>query len=526
MNNKNNKNNKDIVGVRIFHCKDGNVLITFVDPNLGFKYIVVKAIKNPATAEIVEVQQVYADHINTFKAAEELLKTFWPTAKLDPGYISSSYRPEIFVDGSNALLKYGYAIAPLDLIDPKDLSNTRTFKQFLIDIIKNPTTPEGVISDIELIELTASDKRKYDLKKREIKSEDSWVYIPQEQRPAFIPVVSDALKLSTEKRAEFKCAMDHILYETAGESSVNIAFKGPGGTGKTTMAEVIALVLNLPYAVLTGHPQMEKDDFWMHIIPNVNTSGWTMQETLFFMVAKYGGVLAIGEPNAMPASVLLSLNDTVYGNNRSITIHGITTPVHPNAIFILTYNEGYEGTQPMNEAFKERFKEILCEKIPCDLYAEYLAEAWYAQDGIDKDAVKEFVKFSYNFMDYMEEHFADLDKFSSRTPNTCTRDISRNLKECLVNQNIKQVFFRILRTALSAVDEAEVLTNSAIAAFEPQIEELERKFFQSEEALKEIEDAYQDFLSWGVPPEPEKDAKEFFAEAEALYASKLDGAHV
>lgn len=517
-------NNKNIVAVRLFYCNDGNILIMFLDPNLGFKYIVVKAIKNPATSEIIEVQQVSADHVNSFKAAGELLTTFWPKAKLDSSNLLSSYRPEIIKDNSKVVLKYGYDILSLDLIDPKDLNNKRTAKQFLIDIIKNSVTPEGVVSGVELIELT-SDKRKYDLKKRDIKPEDSWVYIPQEQRPAFIPVVSDPLKHSTEKRAEFKCAMDHILYETAGESSVNIAFKGPGGTGKTTMAEVIALVLNLPYATLTGHPQMEKDDFWMHIIPNVNTSGWTMQETLFFMVAKYGGVLAIGEPNAMPASVLLALNDTVYGNNRSITIHGITTPVHPNAIFILTYNEGYEGTQPMNEAFKERFKEILCEKIPYDLYAEYLAEAWYDQDGIDKDAVKEFVKFSYNLMDYMEEHCADLDKFSSRTPNTCTRDISRNLKECLVNQNIKQVFFRILRASLSTADGSEVLVSSIIGEFEPVIEELERKFFQSEESLKEIEDAYQDFLSWGVPPEPQKDAAEFFAEAEALFASKFGGSN-
>ena len=193
------------------------------------------------------------------------------------------------------------------------------------------------------------------------------------------------------------------------------------------------------------------------------------------------------------------MNNSSYGNNRIITFQGKTYPVHPKTIFVLTRNIGYQGQQDMNEAFKERFHPIFCDIIPCELLAEYQAEEWEQEVGIPQDITKEYVKFMYCLMQYMQDNLKNMDQFSVATPSVCTRDIPRVLKGTIAKTSLSEELFETLMGKLSGVEDSKNITAGIIAKFSNEIADIEQKLFLDtsflNEAKQDLKDIYGCFVS-------------------------------
>jgi hypothetical protein len=328
-----------------------------------------------------------------------------------------------------------------------------------------------------------------------------WDGIDPAKHKEFTPDVPLNLQLATKKRKEYKRALAHVTTITPTELSNNIDFQGPAGGGKTTMVETLALDLDLPYASITGAPDLDKDDPWGSTVPNTDpnvSSTWAQLFTNFFICARVGGICEYGELPATAPSFQLSNTNTVYGNNRVIIFQGKTYPVHPKTIFVVTRNIGYQGQQDMNEAFKERFHPVFCETIPCDLYAEYQAGEWEPY-GIDKDTTVSYVKFMYELIDYMQDNLKNMDQFSVATPSICTRDIPRVLKGTIDKTSLSEELIETLRGKLSGVEDPINIITGIISKFSKEITGIEQRLFIDtsliNEAKQDLKDLYGCFVA-------------------------------
>ncbi len=85
---------------------------------------------------------------------------------------------------------------------------------------------------------------------------------------ARIPVLDDAMSVSREAYDTAR----KIMVSTDSKMPIRvIALTGPAGTGKTVMAKQIAAMLNRPYRVCNGSPDMERFDVIAQLMPTVST---------------------------------------------------------------------------------------------------------------------------------------------------------------------------------------------------------------------------------------------------------------
>jgi MoxR-like ATPase len=79
---------------------------------------------------------------------------------------------------------------------------------------------------------------------------------------------------------------------------------------------------------------------------------------LLTLFVRNGGVVVLDEVNACPSDILFCLH-SLTDDERTLTLLDKDSEVlhaHPNFFLITTFNPDYEGTKPLNEAFKDRFK--------------------------------------------------------------------------------------------------------------------------------------------------------------------------
>jgi MoxR-like ATPase len=83
----------------------------------------------------------------------------------------------------------------------------------------------------------------------------------------------------------------------------------------------------------------------------------SFEESEITKVMRYGGVLYWDEVNFTPARIN-AVWQSVADARRQVTIQDLgnmSFDLHPTCQIIATYNPGYEGTRPLNPAFKNRF---------------------------------------------------------------------------------------------------------------------------------------------------------------------------
>ncbi len=132
---------------------------------------------------------------------------------------------------------------------------------------------------------------------------------------------------------------------------------GETGTGKTHLVRHFAYEKKLPYARVNLNGGTTADELIGHWVPKED-GGFKWQDGILTLFARYGGVVVLDEVNSCPAEILFALH-SLTDDERTLTLtakDGEVVHSHKNFFLVATMNPDYEGTKPLNAAFKDRFK--------------------------------------------------------------------------------------------------------------------------------------------------------------------------
>lgn len=145
------------------------------------------------------------------------------------------------------------------------------------------------------------------------------------------------------------------------QSCVPIALVGAKGTGKTSFAKIIAEECGKELVVFSCNSQTSKEDILGRIELDKGKTRFE-KSSIIHALAKGDFVLLDEVNTSLPEvlSVLQSLAETSDGALGSIHIPALGESVTPKvgSRLFIAYNEDYEGTTELNEAFLSRFSRI------------------------------------------------------------------------------------------------------------------------------------------------------------------------
>ncbi|CAB4195158.1 AAA domain containing protein [uncultured Caudovirales phage] len=133
---------------------------------------------------------------------------------------------------------------------------------------------------------------------------------------------------------------------------------GPTGSGKSHVVLAFAATKGLPVVTLQCSEGFDALSVFGRYIPSPSGSGIEWQDSEILTVIKEGGILYLDEINFLTGSqtaVFHSLLDSRRGVNI-IDLGNIWVEAHADLFVVATYNENYEGTRRLNEAFQNRFQ--------------------------------------------------------------------------------------------------------------------------------------------------------------------------
>lgn len=146
------------------------------------------------------------------------------------------------------------------------------------------------------------------------------------------------------------------IFDAALKAKMNVLIEGPTGPGKTTACRAYSAARELPFYSIPSNVGIEPSQLFGKYIPD-GDGGFAWIDGPVTNLVRHGGVLLINEVNFMPervATVLFGLLD----GRREITLldhQGETIKAHDNLLVMADMNPGYNGTRPLNEAFRNRF---------------------------------------------------------------------------------------------------------------------------------------------------------------------------
>lgn len=146
------------------------------------------------------------------------------------------------------------------------------------------------------------------------------------------------------------------IYDYAIAKKKNVSLEGEAGTGKTTSLKHYAFSRGLPFYSFSASVGAEYSQLFGKII--IGDDGKpTWQDGAITQLWKTGGVLVIDEANFLPQKIASSLHNAL-DDNRVLTLldhKGQVITANPNLLVAISYNNGYRGTNKINEAFLDRF---------------------------------------------------------------------------------------------------------------------------------------------------------------------------
>jgi len=158
-----------------------------------------------------------------------------------------------------------------------------------------------------------------------------------------------------------------LLKYAQGEQK-NVLLFGDTGPGKTAMVMAYAAVTKQPIVTIACNGGIDPNTFWNSIVPDMETGGIKDVDSEVTEVVRHGGILYLDEINFMPPKTTAVFHPLLDAR-RFITMPGRGNQrvmAHKNLFIIGSYNPGYQGTRPLNAAFKNRFKL----KLPIDYSRE------------------------------------------------------------------------------------------------------------------------------------------------------------
>lgn len=138
--------------------------------------------------------------------------------------------------------------------------------------------------------------------------------------------------------------------------NMNFMFTGEAGTGKSTAAQQIAAICNLPYRFHTCSSSTEETELKVQTVVDPNDgSRFINVDSEIVNAVRYGGIIEVQEINMIRREgVAACLNSVLDGIGKLKLLDGTIIERHPDCIFIFTMNVGYEGAKNLNQALLSR----------------------------------------------------------------------------------------------------------------------------------------------------------------------------
>jgi MoxR-like ATPase len=156
---------------------------------------------------------------------------------------------------------------------------------------------------------------------------------------------------------------DTDIIRKARELRHNVIISGPTGSAKTSLLYAVAAEDGLPVVNVACNGAAEPSEMFGRIMPTED-GGFEFVPGEVTLAAMYGGYILLDEVNFMAPRIAAVLHGAL-DKRRTLTMVGATIylndgsiwdgHLHEDCIFVAAYNPGYQGTRPLNEAFKNRF---------------------------------------------------------------------------------------------------------------------------------------------------------------------------
>jgi hypothetical protein len=146
------------------------------------------------------------------------------------------------------------------------------------------------------------------------------------------------------------------MYDTAKKLKLNVLLEGGAGSGKTSSPINYGYKRNQGVVVVSMSAGIEVGHFvGKTIIKNNGEVGWV--DGVLVQSMKRGDILVIDELDFATPKIMQRLQDVLA--NRTLTLvenEGEVIHAHPDFLVVATYNNGYRGSQKVNQAVLDRFK--------------------------------------------------------------------------------------------------------------------------------------------------------------------------
>lgn len=163
---------------------------------------------------------------------------------------------------------------------------------------------------------------------------------------------------------------DFQMLDYARMEGINVLLDGPTGSGKTQLVQAYAAARQIPCVIVTAHSAGEPSQLFGKYVLLNGEMVWV--DGLVTTAARWGScVVLFDEINFYPPGVTamvhpllddqrrIVLYDHVLEQHDPETDSRIGVPDVVNAgddvLFVAAFNEGYRGTEELNEAFRNRF---------------------------------------------------------------------------------------------------------------------------------------------------------------------------
>lgn len=146
------------------------------------------------------------------------------------------------------------------------------------------------------------------------------------------------------------------IFAYAHKNKLNVLLEGDTGSGKTSAVLNYAVQNQLPFYSVPSNVSIDPTQLFGRFIPT-SDGAFEWVDGGLTNIVRNGGVLLLNEINFMPeriASVLYGLLD----KRREITLldhKGEVIRANDNLLVVADMNPSYEGTRPLNKAFRNRF---------------------------------------------------------------------------------------------------------------------------------------------------------------------------
>ncbi len=153
---------------------------------------------------------------------------------------------------------------------------------------------------------------------------------------------------------------DLNILDHARDTEENVLLFGPTGPGKTSLVYAYAASRHLPLVCLACNGAIDPATLWGRPELRSDGRGGTdigYTESSIVTLIRHGGVLYLDEINFAPPRIMAVLHGAL-DKRRQVTVPELgneTINLHPSCQVVASMNVGYNGTKPLNQAFKNRF---------------------------------------------------------------------------------------------------------------------------------------------------------------------------